>query len=247
MRARRIGNQDQVSNHEGTRWRSRPILSVAIRLSTVMAPAAAAAAVAIAISHLLPVPRGTAEAAAWWGLFLATTVATWVVCASLLYKLLPLATLLDLTLLFPDAAPSRFAVLRRTANPHQLERELRRAEEMGPGTEPARRALRLAEAEGAATLAAEALTVRGLIGDEQQQVTGLSFQALEQDAEYVSRGAATVNVHGDEPAVVPVLVLLPGRLRRRPLCARHHDDARVGSAPAFRPDHRARHQSLATP
>jgi len=37
---------------------------------------------------------------------------------------------------------------------------------------------------------------------------------------------------------------LPGRLHRRPLCARHHDDARDGSAPAFRPDHRARHQSL---
>src|SRR5260370_62553 len=140
MTARRRGNQHQGSNHEGTRWRSRPVLSVAIRLGTVMAPAAAAAAMAIAISHLLPVPRGTAEAAAWWGLFLAATVATWVVCASLLYKLLPLATLLDLTLLFPDAAPSRFAVLRRTANPHQLERELPRAEARGPGTEPASRA-----------------------------------------------------------------------------------------------------------
>src|SRR5260370_6053726 len=140
MTARRRGNQHQGSNPEGRRWRSRPILSVAIRLGAVMAPAAAAAAVAIAISDMLAVAGGTAEAADWWGLFLAATVATWVVCASLLYKLLALATLLDLTLLFPDAAPSRFAVLRRTANPHQLERELRRAEEMGPGTEPARRA-----------------------------------------------------------------------------------------------------------
>jgi hypothetical protein len=39
----------------------------------------------------------------------------------------------------------------------------------------------------------------------------------------------------------------PGRLRRRPLSARHHDDARGGSAPTFRPGRRARHTSLATP
>jgi HD-GYP domain-containing protein (c-di-GMP phosphodiesterase class II) len=140
MTAPRRENPHQPTQGEGTRWRSRPILSTAIRFSTVLAPAIAAALVAIAISRWLPVPRGTAETAAWWGLFLAATVATWLIFASLLYRLLPLATLLDLTLLFPDSAPSRFAVLRRTANPRQLERGLLRAQEIGPGTEPARRA-----------------------------------------------------------------------------------------------------------
>jgi HD-GYP domain-containing protein (c-di-GMP phosphodiesterase class II) len=140
MTAPRRDNPHQRSQLDGTRWRSRPILSAAIRVSTVLAPAVAAALVAVAISRWLPVPQAPAEAAAWWGLFVAATVATWLVFASLLYKLLPLATLLDLTLLFPDAAPSRFAVLRRTANPHQLERGLRRTQEIGPGTEPARRA-----------------------------------------------------------------------------------------------------------
>jgi len=137
---RRDGQEDRGSAAEGKRWRSRPHLSTALRLSTVLAPAVAAAAVGIAISRWLPIPQGTAETAAWWALFLAATVATWLVCASLLYRLLPLATLLDLTLLFPDAAPSRFAVLRRNANPRQLERELRRVQEMDPSTEPSKRA-----------------------------------------------------------------------------------------------------------
>jgi HD domain-containing protein len=159
MRAQGHGNQQEGSRDEGMRWRSRPVLSAGIRLSTVLAPAAAAAAMAIAISHWLPVPRGTAEAAAWWGVFLAATVATWLVCASLIYKLLPLATLLDFTLLFPDAAPSRFAVLRRTANPRHLERELRRTQEIGPGTEPARRAQIILEL--AAALAVHDSRTRG--------------------------------------------------------------------------------------
>src|SRR6266511_2073116 len=137
---RRDGQEDRGSAAEGKRWRSRPHLSTALRLSTILAPAVAAAAVGIAISRWLPIPQGTAETAAWWALFLAATVATWLVCASLLYRLLPLATLLDLTLLFPDAAPSRFAVLRRNANPRQLERELRRVQEMDPSTEPSKRA-----------------------------------------------------------------------------------------------------------
>ncbi|HEX9284853.1 MAG TPA: HD domain-containing phosphohydrolase, partial [Nitrospirales bacterium] len=114
--------------------------STALRLSIVLAPAAAAAAAGIAISRWVPMPQATTATALWWALFLAAIVATWLVCASLLYRLLPLATLLDLTLLFPDAAPSRFAVLRRNANPRQLERELRRVQEMEPGTEPSRRA-----------------------------------------------------------------------------------------------------------
>jgi len=159
MKIRRRDNQHEGSDREGVRWRSRPILSTTIRLSTVVAPAAAAALVAIAISHWLPVPRGTAAVAAWWGLLLATTVATWLICASLLYRLLPLATLLDLTLLFPDAAPSRFAVLRRTANPHQLERQLRLAQETGPGTEPSRRAQVILEL--AAALAVHDSRTRG--------------------------------------------------------------------------------------
>ena len=122
------------------RWRSRPFLSAAVRVVVVLLPALAATAAAIEISHRLPAQHGTAEVAIWWGVFLVATLVTWLVCASLLQRLLPLATLLNLSLLFPDAAPSRFAMLRRQANPRQLERELRRVQETGPDAEPVRRA-----------------------------------------------------------------------------------------------------------
>jgi HD-GYP domain-containing protein (c-di-GMP phosphodiesterase class II) len=105
----------------------------------VLAPAAAAGVVGIVISRWLPLPRAGTGVIAWWVLFVGATVATWLVCATLIQRLLPLATLLNLTLVFPDAAPSRFAMLRRSANPRQLERELHRTQEMG-GDEPARRA-----------------------------------------------------------------------------------------------------------
>jgi hypothetical protein len=45
--------------------------------------------------------------------------------------LLPLAALLNLSLLFPDRAPKRFAVARRVGKPRDLQRQLREAHEKG--------------------------------------------------------------------------------------------------------------------
>ncbi len=127
------------------RWQGRPVLSAAVRLLVAFGPAIAAVAASVMISRRLPLPRGGAGAAIWWALFIGSAIAVWVVCARLLNRLLPLAALLNLTLLFPDAAPSRFALLRRQANPHQLERELRRVQETGPDFEPSRRAQAILE------------------------------------------------------------------------------------------------------
>ncbi len=129
----------------GVRWESRPILSAAVKLLAVCGPAIAAVVVSLLLGRLLPPPKGAAGTVTWWALFFAAAIATWLVCARLLNRLLPLAALLNLTLLFPDAAPSRFAVLRRKANPHQLEHELRRVQDMGPDAEPGRRAQTILE------------------------------------------------------------------------------------------------------
>ncbi len=122
------------------RWRRHPLLSTLVKAVVIVAPAVAAAAVAVAISRALPIPHGAPGTVMWWGVLLVTTFATWLVFASLLQRLLPLATLLDLTLLFPDATPSRFAMLRRSANPRQLQSELRRLRDAAPDAEPGHRA-----------------------------------------------------------------------------------------------------------
>jgi hypothetical protein len=46
-------------------------------------------------------------------------------------RLLPLAALLNLTMLFPDRAPKRFAVARRVGKPRDLQRQLQEARDKG--------------------------------------------------------------------------------------------------------------------
>lgn len=110
------------------RWRRRPLLRAAIRVGAVLAPAAAAIAAAIVFSRTIPVPAGLAGVVVWWALFTAAILGTWLLSAELLQRMLPLATLLDLTLVFPEAAPSRFAILRRRDSRH-LETDLRHLRE----------------------------------------------------------------------------------------------------------------------
>ncbi|HEV3474351.1 MAG TPA: hypothetical protein VG602_03185, partial [Actinomycetota bacterium] len=63
-------------------------------------------------SRAFPQPAGQRQLG-WWALLFATSgVTVWAV-DRLSRRLLPLAILLRLTLLFPDRAPSRFAVARR--------------------------------------------------------------------------------------------------------------------------------------
>lgn len=190
------------------RWRSRPILSGAIRVAAVVIPAAAAVLAAIALSRALPPPVNSLAAVAWWVLFLATTLATWLVCASLLQKLLPLAALLDLTLLFPDAAPSRFAVLRRQANPHHLEDQLRRLQAMGPDDEQGRRAQVILEL--AAALSVHDSRTRGH-SERVRMFTDLLAQQLrlrQNDADRL-RWAALLHDIG-KLAVAPEILNKPG-------------------------------------
>lgn len=95
----------------------------------MIAPAAAAAGAGIAFSRNVPVPRDMAGSLIWWALFLAIVVATWIVSEELLQRTLPLATLLDLTLVFPDSVPSRFAILRRNLDRRHVEADLQRLRE----------------------------------------------------------------------------------------------------------------------
>jgi HD-GYP domain-containing protein (c-di-GMP phosphodiesterase class II) len=142
---RRTRQSERLDEGGGRRWRSRPVVSTLVRLVAVLGPAIAAAAASLTFSRLVRIPQGNVELAIWWAVFFGTTILTWLVSVQLLQRLLPLAALLNLTLLFPDTAPSRFAVLRRQASPRQLERELKRTQEEGPNAEPGRRAQTILE------------------------------------------------------------------------------------------------------
>lgn len=124
---------------EERRWRPRPLLSFALRAVSVLVPAAVGAASAYAFVSALPIPRGLAVVPWALGLVATSTVATAI--AELVGKrFLPLAVLFRLSLVFPDRAPSRFAMARGAGNIRQLERRIRDARERGVDPEPVRAA-----------------------------------------------------------------------------------------------------------
>jgi HD-GYP domain-containing protein (c-di-GMP phosphodiesterase class II) len=94
-------------------------------------PGVVGIAAGAALSRVLPRTNGFAGAALS---FAAVTLVMLVIVIALERagrRLLPLAALLNLTMLFPDRAPKRFAVARRVGKPRDLQRQLQEARDKG--------------------------------------------------------------------------------------------------------------------
>ncbi len=126
LRRRRLGE-----GTEGASWRRRPALSRALRVAIVVGPIGASFLIAALLSHLLPRASGPLTAALWIAIVGGSSLLTLVVFERAARRLLPLAALLNVSLLFPDKAPARFAVARRTGSPRQLREQLARARAAG--------------------------------------------------------------------------------------------------------------------
>ena len=94
----------------GQRWTSRPAASMLVRVAVLAVPFGAAVATGAAIGGLLAPPQGTAATAGWYAATLAGSLVVFVAFDRVARRLLPLALLLRLTLVFPDQAPLRLAV-----------------------------------------------------------------------------------------------------------------------------------------
>jgi putative nucleotidyltransferase with HDIG domain len=94
----------------GDRWEAKPVAAGMLRATILLAPLVASSAVLLVISHLWPAPSGARNL--WLAALavIAVGVATAVERAA--RRLLPLASLLRLTMLFPDQAPSRLRIAR---------------------------------------------------------------------------------------------------------------------------------------
>jgi putative nucleotidyltransferase with HDIG domain len=93
-------------------WREHRLLAAAVRAVVVVAPFAASVAAGLAVGAAVPA-RGTL---AWWAAVLAVSTVCMAAVDRLGRRLLPLAVLLDLNLLFPDQAPSRFRVALKSGS-----------------------------------------------------------------------------------------------------------------------------------
>jgi len=113
------------------RWHSRPFAASVVRVVVVLAPLLAAGATSLLVAHAVDGATAVDSLALRWVVVVASSVGVLVIVHRLSRQLLPLAVLLRLSLAFPGAAPSRFAVARAATNLRELEERLRIARTTG--------------------------------------------------------------------------------------------------------------------
>jgi HD-GYP domain-containing protein (c-di-GMP phosphodiesterase class II) len=97
----------------------------------VIVPAVVGIAAGAVLTRVLPRPSGFGAAALSFATVSLVMLVTIVALERAGRRLLPLAALLNLSLLFPDNAPKRFAVARRVGKPRDLRRQLQEARDRG--------------------------------------------------------------------------------------------------------------------
>ncbi len=107
-----------VPAQDETRWESRRFAAWSLRAAIVIAPVIAAVVVMAVVSRLVPRPRSGSLllVAGWWALVLASSLVTLWAADRAARRLTPLAALLDLAVLFPGRAPTRFAIARKAGD-----------------------------------------------------------------------------------------------------------------------------------
>ncbi len=101
-------------------WSARPWLARCLRTLTLLVPVALAPAVLLGAAALVPRPASGFGQLGWLAALLAASwAASWGVHRAL-QRLLPLATLLELSLCFPDGAPSRLRLAKRGSSASAL-------------------------------------------------------------------------------------------------------------------------------
>jgi hypothetical protein len=125
------GDRRGVVTTPSNEWRRRPALSRGLRGLIVGGPVALSFIAALILSRSLPRATGPWTAALWIGIVAVVSLLTLVVFERAARRLLPLAALLNVSLLFPDKAPARFAVARRTGTPRELRERLEAARASG--------------------------------------------------------------------------------------------------------------------
>jgi putative nucleotidyltransferase with HDIG domain len=113
------------------RWGRRPRLARAIRVLVFLAPVAASVGAASLVRPLLPPAVGVWGHLGYLLALVAVSTVALVVVDRLARRALPLATLLDLSMLFPDGAPSRLRVARAAIKRAPIEEQLARVAQAG--------------------------------------------------------------------------------------------------------------------
>ena len=112
-------------------WRRRPLLSWGLRALVFAVPVGFSFGVALLLSRTFARAHSPWSAALWISVAAVGSLLTLVVFERAARRLLPLAALLNVSLLFPDKVPARFAVARRAGTPRELRERLEAARSSG--------------------------------------------------------------------------------------------------------------------
>ncbi|MGB8196249.1 MAG: HD-GYP domain-containing protein [Acidimicrobiales bacterium] len=113
------------------RWRGHESLSTFVSATAFFVPIALSIIAAAVVARVLAAPHGIGPTIGWWALVLGSPLFVLTVTDRATRRLLPLAVLLKMTLVFPDQAPKRMAVARKAGSTRDLARRVQEAKDHG--------------------------------------------------------------------------------------------------------------------
>jgi putative nucleotidyltransferase with HDIG domain len=130
----------QPERDEHNRWRERPVAATCLRLLALALPMAAGLVVTAVLRRVMPAPRGTLDVVTRWIVLIGSSGIAVFAVDRIARRLLPLATLLKLSVVFPDRAPSRLKLAREAGSVRRLSTTVESAKAHGLDSEPVRAA-----------------------------------------------------------------------------------------------------------
>ena len=101
-------------------WEGKPVRALLIRVAAFVLPLVFAILVAWQLTKILPTPHTWPGMIFWWLLVMASSTMALRVADRFAKRLMPLAVLMKLSLVFPDKAPSRFGVSLKSGSAANL-------------------------------------------------------------------------------------------------------------------------------
>ena len=117
-------------------WVARPVLSRVVQLCVLAVPIGASIGCAAFLSAALPHADSVSAALVWWAIVVVASTVVLFGVERIARRLLPLAVLLRLSLLFPDQAPKRYRVAARSWSSRRLRERLEHADRLGRDSTP---------------------------------------------------------------------------------------------------------------
>jgi putative nucleotidyltransferase with HDIG domain len=144
-----LANHVEKTAQQAGRWEGRPVQAFVLRAVAVAIPVAAGVLASVVFSHAVTYPQGALLVVLWWIAVLGISTVVVAAVERQCRRLLPLATLLRLSMIFPDKAPSRFGVALRAGTVKNLEERVVEMRGRGVDDEPSRAAEQILELVGA--------------------------------------------------------------------------------------------------